>query len=204
MKKILLVCAVSAALSGVVMAQDANQSVADLLNHNGIYTNLQLGYGWTGYNSTDLNIRGFDISKSGFSGRIDVGYNFNEYFGAEIGYLYLPKIEFKNINGYGINLSFRQTVFDLLAKGTLPLVNNFDAFVKGGLAWVHRGSVEASGYGVTISGSGSDNKAVPVLGIGSSYHFTENLTADISYLHYFQNGDLKSVDFVALGIGWQF
>ena len=80
----------------------------------------------------------------------------------------------------------------------------FDLYAKAGAAWVHRGSVTVSHGSTEVSSNDTDNKFVPVAGIGVSYHINDHLITDASYLHYFEIDDSKAIDFVGIGMGWQF
>jgi len=72
------------------------------------------------------------VNKSGLAGRVFAGVQFNENIGTELGYILLPDVKLKAINGG----TAKQQALDLVLKGTIPVGNNFGLFAEGGVAYV--------------------------------------------------------------------
>jgi opacity protein-like surface antigen len=192
--------------SGVSFAYTVSQKPS------GFYVGAQAGYAYLHYPKSWLTddpnfISVGSVDNKGFASRVHVGYDFNQYFAMEMGYIYLPRIKFNDITisgGSGINESFRQSVIDFLAKGTLPLNGGFDLYGKAGIASVNRDDLEATAGGVTVKSNVKDTKTVAALGVGMDYRLINNLVADLGYMHYFNSGDLEATDFIGLGIAYRF
>lgn len=180
------------------------------------YVGLQLGHANTHYTSqwliqgnSDMTVG--DVDNSGFAGRIYGGYNFNKYFALETGFTFLPTVKFNDVryrSGPNVDLSFRQNILDLCAKGNYPLKSNInynvDLYGKVGIASVIRSDLEASSGGQTARSDAQDTKVVPEIGVGADYGFTDNVFADLSYMHYFAKDDLKATDFIGFGLTYKF
>jgi opacity protein-like surface antigen len=87
----------------------------------GFYTGVQLGYGQQfvsdpGFQDavTDglllVSSTTNDDSKGGLAGGVNVGWQFNDYFGMELGYLYFPDSEFKD-SATGVSSKFCRRYF---------------------------------------------------------------------------------------------
>ena len=199
--------------AAVTMAFGMNAFASTQMLNQGFYVGVQAGYANMNYKKSWLtdnsNIASVgSVDKSGFSGRFFGGYNFTPYVAVEVGYLMLPKVKFNNILLSGqtvrVDESFRQSIFDAVVKGTLPLSDGYDLYAKAGYASVHRDDLEASSGGVTVQSNTDNVTNVPVVGAGASYHFTQNVIADISYMRYFNSGDLEATDFGGAGVIYQF
>lgn len=84
-----------------------------------------------------------ECNDSSLAGRAFLGYRWNSYIGAEIGYDYLGRYNVDGfIGGRPGTAEAHGHAFDALAVGTLPLGTSFAVFAKGGAAWY---SVEVSG-----------------------------------------------------------
>ena len=175
------------------------------------YTGIQLGYGNTHYTTTKtINaLSGYPIGSvdsSGLAGRFYVGYDFNKYFAIEGGMTLLPRVKFHDVIApAGVSdINFRQSAFDLLAKATLPLPNNFGIYGKAGIASVFRNGFEGSRDGQVTDLSGNYNNTVPVVGVGANYGFNDHVLADVSLMHYCGTGDLQPTDFIGVGVVYRF
>jgi len=193
---LLLVC-------GAAFAYTSKQEPAAM------YFGFQPGYANMHYTKECLKTPSIDITNigsvdsSGFAGRFYVGYDFNKNFGMEVGYVFLPKIKFNNVNALGylpFDASFNQNIFDFCAKATLPLKYNIDLYGKAGAAIVVRDDFELSTGGQTAEADSQDTETVPAIGAGVDYGFNDHVFADLSYMHYFGKNDLQATDFVGIGL----
>jgi opacity protein-like surface antigen len=173
----------------------------------------QLGYIFQNYSTGDFNYMlktnpQTKVRDNGFSARLYLGYDFTPNIGAEVGYLYLPKVRYK-INDT-ILFSFRQQLFDMFVKGSYPVNDSVSIYGKAGAAWIHRNKVQTL---VQTDPDPSKNKyqyydqedkIAPALGIGATYNYNENLGFDVTASHYFQNGVVRSVSLIGLGALYKF
>jgi hypothetical protein len=199
----------------------ANQAdYGQINNRPGIYIGLQGGYSYSGYSeswfkdafkdsSITINSVG-SIDNSGVVGRIYAGCDFNKYLALEVGIFATPDIEFNDITAtqddVNVNMSesFSQAGLDLLAKGKLPLRYGFTAFAQGGLGFIINGDITVTApNGEKFEGDQSSGTTVPVLGGGVSYNFTQAFSANATYMHYFSNSDVCSIDLAVLGIAYK-
>lgn len=143
-------------------------------------------------------------SDSGFAGRAYLGYDFNQYFGLETGYVYLPNATF-NINSANflplsdgsLRTSGKITNYaiDLLAKLSVPLVDGFGLYAKAGGAYFHSKFSD----GALILGDNnvggfqtSANHIGPAFGVGAYYEIIPCLNMDLSWMHYSGDNQLYS------------
>lgn len=151
----------------------------------------------------------------GIAGRVFLGYSFNKYFAAELGYLYLGKktqmnadITITDLNGKVLTSrivdfgTVRTQAADLVGKVKGPITDNLGIYAKLG-----------AGY-LMMKGSNDfykSDKIDLVYGAGISYDFNENWAMDLSWTRY-NSGDTKivsrewqpNVDFYALGVTFKF
>ncbi len=202
---------------------------------NGIYVAGQLGYADThlgnktglsdmfspyGIKPSDVNpsFRDKNLSNSGLAGRIALGYQFNQNFAVEAGYLQLGngKINLGSqtllpIAPSQVNLNLHQNVFDLVGKGILPVGNNFNVYGKLGVAYVTTNiSAKAQTPGLpTINANFNTiakHKWAPEVALGVSYDITPNVFIDTSWTHIQPIGKNRpgNIDFAAVGLGYSF
>jgi hypothetical protein len=72
------------------------------------------------------------VNKNNLAGRVYGGYQFGTNFGTELGYAKYKNVPLKHLNGG----SAKQQSLDLVAKGSLPIANNFGIFGEAGVAYV--------------------------------------------------------------------
>lgn len=166
------------------------------------YANMHYDKKWFFGNDSSGTVG--SINNSGLAGRLYLGYDFNKNFGVETGYILLPKIKFNNIYFSKANFSFNQNVFDFFAKLTMPLQYDIDIYGKAGVAMVVRDDAELSYEGQTAESNSIDRKTVPVIGIGADYGFNDHVFADLSYMRYFEQDDVKPIDFIGIGVVYRF
>ncbi|MFM4701829.1 OmpA family protein [Aeromonas bivalvium] len=119
----------------------------------------------------DIGDLGKDVDKNDTAWSLFAGYNFNENFGAELGYL--------NTGDWQVdNEKFSSQGATLSAIGRLPLGEVFSLFAEGG-AYLYQVD--------TINGS--DNDYAPLLGLGMGAQLTDWLDLQARYRYMFRVGD---------------
>lgn len=205
-KKVLLVAAV--ALSSTSAFATAS---------NGYYLGMQLGAANADYSTTSSGLKdlfgystlpGADIQNTSFAGRVYMGYQWNKFLAAELGYNYLGKVEYNNIFGVsGISSDLVQQAGDLTAKVMLPVTRQFNVFALGGVGYVWAKSCDtsktASNLGIG-SGTSAEGTFTPVYGLGAAYDFNQRWGVDVSWRRYIANGDIEQTDLAAAGVSVHF
>lgn len=196
-KKILLVSAFALGLSSAALAD--GEDVNFNFNHS-IYFGGQATYSNLHYGSNSYTLWRDSIESRKWGGRGYLGFSFNEFIAAELGYDYLgrPKI----IDHVTSNTQdFLQQGIDLVGKATLPLDYGFGVFIKAGGMWVYRSAV-ASRAGC-FADKDSNGKLTAIGGLGVSYNFVPNIGIDLSYTRSFAVGDLPTMDIFAVGLSYK-
>ena len=219
-KKVLSTTVLSVSVLGAMAANAAAP---------GVYITGQVGYANTHMgNKTDFS--GFvdhpaskdkNISNNGLAGRVALGYQFNQNFAVEAGYLQLGE---KKVNVGAIpvtpsslsegKLKLQQNAIDLVGKGIIPVANNINVYGKLGVAYVNtriQGILQTPGQ-PTITADLNDkanvakHKWAPEAAVGVSYDITPNMSLDTSWTHIQPLGNDKpgNIDFVAVGLGYNF
>ena len=203
----------------------------------GVYVTGQLGYANTHMgnktNIADINnylegVGGIEITPSnpkdknlgnnGLAGRVALGYQFNQNFAVEAGYLQLSQ---KKVNGTQNDFigtppgtfKLRQNAVDLLAKAILPVADNINLYAKLGVAYLTT-TVASDPEGLPTPTTSHLNQAVnvakhkfaPEAALGVSFDITPNVSIDTSWTHIQPLGSNKpgNIDFVAVGLGYNF
>lgn len=163
-----------------------------------------------------------NLSNNGLAGRVAVGYQFNQNFAVEAGYLQLGEGKV-NLGAVHIPdedviaqaaLKLHQNAIDLVGKGIIPISSNFNVYGKLGVAYVtttSKGTLETPGF-PTVSFDLKDrnnvakHKWAPEAAVGVSYDITPNVSLDTSWTHIQPLGSNKpgNIDFVAVGLGYNF
>lgn len=160
---------------------------------------VQGGMSSLGYYTTDAVKSGSgSVDSNKAFARIYGGYDFTENLGLQLGYAYYGKPEF---NSSGVKQSFAQQGVDLSGLVSLHFAHNFGFYLKGGTAWVFRGSVPESAY---FKGRESSSKLALLLGVGATYDITKSLSADLSATRLFNNGNLPKMDLYGIGLTYRF
>jgi len=102
------------------------------------------------------------------------GYNFNEYFGSELGYQYTGR---GNTDGN----RYESQGATLSGIGRLPLGNDFSLFGEAGAYWGH-----TDGMGT------SDTKVSPLAGVGVTYKVNDALDLQARYRYMWDVADLHA------------
>lgn len=148
-KKLLVLAAGVAAISATAamaggvdhMAMPATQPAFQ----NSIYLDGHLGYAQSDWKSTDI----FDVisknGQGGFTGGLDMGYNFTRNIALEAGWFYLPEVTGTYAGSTSTDDTVKSWVLYTAAKLSAAVMDDLDIFGKVGvgyrsLAW----SVEAN------------------------------------------------------------
>ena len=217
MMKKLLITIGSCALVGMSAASFA--ATADSSNVNDTSAPFIGGtVGFARANYGDLDKALYDAAPSSSQGGVDagayIGWHFNQYFDAQVGYLYLPTNKY---SGGGNSLSLKTQAIDLLGKAYLPLSNlsssittPVSVYAQAGAAYVFSkfdGDVQGASFTVD-----KHDGLEPAYGVGVAYSFNKNVVADINWLQIYgpkvSAGDssLKSplINTINLGLTYRF
>lgn len=182
----------------------------------GLYVGLQAGYGLTGWKK----VQGADLSVSkdgNIAGRVLVGYDFTKYWAAEAGYTYFAKkTEIKA--GSTLNGDVRTQAWDLVAKGKIPVVDDFEMYGKVGVGYLMSKGLQHTSNSFFLKDK--QNNFAGVVGAGAEYYFMPNLWMDLSWTRFMvanRCGNLVSggttytygkyqpdADLFALGVAYKF
>ncbi len=179
--KLTLALALTAAIATASTAQAASKD-----RHG-----FQMG-GAIGYTKTSIDLGPMADSHHTFSDDMSGGafklfgeYNFNKYFalGGELNYLDHGKV--KETISYGpyyratYDYKFYTVVYGIYAKGSLPVTDNFDVFVKAGPTWNYTSSDTLS------DGTKDENCFGWNAGAGVEYRFDNGwgIRAGYDYYH---------------------
>jgi len=154
---------------------------------------------------TSLNNFQSGSSKSDTAWKLYGGYRFNPYVAAELFYANLGKFS-RNADGSGatassssVNFSLdselKITGFGVAALLGAPLSEQWDVFAKPALLyWDAKRTSTTTAAGASQSGSVSKSGTSPSLGVGTSYAFSDKLSARLEWERYFDVGDKNTTD----------
>lgn len=156
---------------------------------------------------------------TGLAGRGYLGYKFDSYFAAELGYTRFHNATSKSYSSSTIynsaaNGTIQTDAFDLVGKGIIPLPCNFNVYGKLGVAYLRaKGSV----YGTTSMStmapvayrvSQNAHDVYPTFGTGVGYDITKNISTDVSWNRIQKvgnnSGALPSTDLFGVGLTYTF
>ena len=187
----------------------------------GIYVTGQVGYANNSMKiETKDDIPNNDISKAGVAGRVAIGYQFNQNFALEAGYLriaqknatlvditpsWIPKGTPKVAIG---KLAYDQDAIDFVAKGILPVSTNLNLYGKLGVAYLTTDAKFNSSdkeFDPMLDNI-AKRKFAPEAAIGVSYDITPNVSLDTSWTHIHPIGRNRpgNINFVAVGLDYNF
>jgi OOP family OmpA-OmpF porin len=194
-----------AADSGWYVLGSVGQAKYDTESKSSIDSDLQASVA-----PLDLASSSLDDSDSGY--KLQVGYQFNQNFAVEGGYIDLGELVYKarvtdGFDSVGARLKTEAHGFNVSAVGILPL-GSFSLFAKVGVidAKVEsKGSVE--GVGNVASEDSTDVK--PLFGLGAGYSFGDHLGVRVEWERFSNLGDDDStgegdVDLVSAGLIFKF
>jgi len=209
----------------------------------GVYVGGQLGAGNVHQDSSytvtvpnkhyvSTNLKNSDSKAWGLAGRIFAGYQFDQNFGAELGYMKFSDATSKSTDTYKDNSASRKSMIallpstdvaiqnttktsavDLVGKAIYPVGNGFNLYAKAGVAYVMqkndfsaKSSKNVPGFKVA-GGNKDENKFMPTFGVGASYDISPNAAVDVSYSRIQKVGSsskINSTDFVGAGLTYSF
>lgn len=166
--------------------------------YDGFYFGVLGGAANTHYNVSYVpSITSANIQHTGFGTRLYGGYQWTCNFAAELGYTIYPDTKFKNINQLPINGEINQNATDLIVKAMLPFRCRFNAYAKGGIAYV-----DSDRDGDLL---GKDENAYrPTYGGGFSYDLNPNTPIGITWMRVQGNNRIANADLLSLGIEYHF
>lgn len=177
----------------------------------GLYVSGQVGYADTHMKSQLPAPIAAALANDGLAGRLAMGYNLNQNFAIEVGYLQLQKGQAnKKNNRYDTN---QQNAIDILGKGSLPITHNVNLYGKLGVAYLTTKLEEkdnADGIPTTIELNNeygiAKHKWAPEAAVGIDYAITSNVNVDTSFTHIHPMGSNRpgNIDFLAVGVGYTF
>ncbi len=162
------------------------------------FMGIQLGAGYFHYNRADFGAMATNVDRLPFAGRLFLGYQYGPLAAFEMGYTYFFKGTMHNTVS-GNDETFRQHVWDAVLKGIVPLgsAKQANVFVKGGWAWVRRDGIGPF--------TGTIKRIIPVYGAGLGYRFSGSaISSDLTWTRFQGHGNLKTTDFFALGLIYNF
>lgn len=202
-KKILCTSILAFGINSISLADDlgTNESTIDANNNSsnsGIYFGGQLGMSNMHYGPSSgyTTVPGNTVDNYKFAGRGFFGYAFSQFISAELGYDYYGNPNFKSSTGN--TQSILQQGFDLVGKASLPLDYGFGLYIKGGLAWIHRGILNSNSG--TFTQQNSNNKITPTCSLGVNYWFASNMAIDLSWTKTMTIGSLPTIDLFGVGL----
>lgn len=168
------------------------------------YFGAQFGYSSVNYTNADL-LTGFaatSIKDSGTAIRVLLGYDYNDYLGAELSVIYAEKPIFNAINGSTLPFKIKNNVVSLVAKVGLPICPHFRVYAKGGVGYVVRN-------GITFGTVGILKEAeifTPVYGVGAAFNFHKHwdLTASWMQAAAQSSDQLPTTNFFGIGGDFRF
>jgi len=171
-KKFLILATSFAAMSAIAGGPDRLGMVMQPGFQNSLYLDAHLGYAqsnWSDFNASALigqsgasNYTPTSNGNGGFSGGLDLGYNFTKNIALESGWFYLPKV-----NAPGTNISIGSVTIPASAtasvsswmlyiagKLSIPVIDSFDLYGKIGVGYRHMAYNGINSALSTLSGIG--------------------------------------------------
>lgn len=194
---IALSCFIVLCLSQITFA--APQLAVDGLYNHGFFAGLMFGY-VDPHNDTihyfnDDGIFSPSISKK-IGTRIYVGYSYNDFYAAELGYNWLIHASSGSSNTYLSGL-------DILAKATLPINIYFSAFAKGGFSYIDQDFKNVNSASAVIYRKDNSRLLLTIAG-GGSFHVTSQFELQALITHMFGRSGIDSIDIYGVGAQYTF
>jgi hypothetical protein len=186
--KILLSLLLSATLASVFAESTTDSAAANQALP--IYINLNTGIA-----------KLYNMPTGEWTGNINAGYNFNPYFALEGGYNLFAGSE------YGVTTT--TNIFDVAAKGTLPLSDIFSLYGRAGVGFGMNGWSGTINYAsncILCNNSINSNYGLGLLGLGVSFSFSKYIdlrVEDTAYIP-FSNTTTGTINAVTGGVQYNF
>ena len=174
--------------AGVLLSNNAQ---ARELNSRGVY--VDGGFGWG--QVAESNIPGL-ADANGIGWNANLGYQFNQHIGAEVGYMSLPRVK-KN----GDVVIKDNYAIDLAVKGSIQVHDRLGVYGKVGVAKV---TSKYTGYGSVANSPGYHQEIVPLFAVGVSYGINDNSYAGFEGLMTTKSGPVPSMRAVTFNVGYIF
>ncbi len=130
-----------------------------------------------------------------------VGYRFSDFLAMEAGYSSLVN-DSNNAHGdYGPD-DYRLYALDVAAKLIYPFENGFSVFGKAGAALTYQNVYNQKYTNWEPSADTNSTRPLPLLGIGVSFNFTQQLAAELSYVHFQGVNSIGNIDLLGLGLSY--
>lgn len=199
---LLVAAAVTPAYAGsVYVAGSVGRSSADISKSD--IDNDLISAGATGVSSK--------LDKDDTAYKAQVGYQFNENFAVEGGYVDLGKARYSaTYSGGRSNASVKSSGPVIAALGIMPLNESFSIFGKLGVIYAKvESSVDATGPGGAASGSSSSTKLKTNWGGGVTYNINKQFGIRAEYEQFRKLGDSSTtgesnVNMLSAGVVYTF
>ena len=135
------------------------------------------------------------------------GYNFNQYFGLELGYVDLGEASL-DITATApaaatASVSAEADGFQFTGIARYPLMNNFDVFGKvGGFVWDVEGGGSVTSGATTVVVSAEDDGSSIMFGFGAEYELQNNIGIRAEWERFEVSSD--DVDMFSIGVEYDF
>lgn len=170
-------------------------------DYSGVYVDGQ--WGWSSphtniepiYNSS-LATGVFNVFN--FSPKISLGYQFNQYYAVQLGYMYAGSYKTSDEPNFKSALSY----YDVAAKATYPITERLGIYGLLGLAYA-----EQHVSGSTLPGeipNSSNNVFLAEAGTGLTVYFTPKFTMSLSAIVIPGRSGVRTNYYIPLGIGYRF
>lgn len=145
-----------------------------------------------------------DPSNTGFGLGLLAGYNYNQYFAIEGGYIHFAPSTYKPNTGHATdpNPEIKTDAIDFALKGILPIASSgVGVFAKLGLAIVKTSKGQSL---VQPQTNANATYTRPLMAVGISYDLTQNWVTDLSWTQITKGGAFQNADLIALGFSYHF
>lgn len=163
---------------GMLLGLSAISAFAD----SGLYVGVGAGAGWN------------DIASPAAAFRVDAGYQITPGFALEVGTT--------GVTQSGGAYNANQQMYDLTAKGILPLGDTADLFIQFGGAYQTTGVVTQNAAQLATSGYNGNAAASAwqfVSGAGIDFNLTKSVAFNITDLYYYGSNNALGNSNVVLG-----
>ncbi len=153
------------------------------------------------------------IQQHGFALGGVFGYQFSPLLATEFGYTHTFNVKFSDISmasntpGGITTLSDSRialSIFDIAARGMIPLKYGFGLNGKIGAAYV-KPTVTGGMNNPTLGSAYSNaSRVLPELGVGASYDINKNVTTGINATRIFKSGNIPNIDLFMFNLGYHF
>lgn len=185
----------------------------------GFYAGAQVGYANSHINTTNLVTLNNgtspvplpDLNNLALAYRLSFGYQFDQHWAMEFGYRHFSNADISlGTNNYIASASSKSSVFDLTAKGILPVTTKLSLYGKLGIAYLRPNS-QGSLIIINPPYNGTTNSysktLEPTFGLGVSYALKPNVPVEFSWNRIQKIGGSNhapSSDFYSLGVSYYF